>query len=95
MRLEHTDCALFRTSDVEGAPARVGSWVRVAAPGEDESRDPRFVGRTGLVTGLLYDDPARQYPFDPLVAVFVEGLGEELFFSHELSGLDREQALVL
>jgi hypothetical protein len=32
----------------------------------------------------VYDEPATQYPEDPLIQVHVEGLGEDLFFPEEL-----------
>jgi hypothetical protein len=71
-----------------GAPWRVGALVDVVGTGLDETLDERFVGRRGVVTGLLYDDPGSQMPDRPLVVVFVDGLGEELFFAGELRGAD-------
>lgn len=69
--------------DVEGAPARLGQQVTVVRTSNDDTVAPRFLGRTGTVTGLLYD-AQEQYPADPLVLVRVSDLGEDLFFPEEL-----------
>lgn len=84
MRLESDGRAVLVREDVAGAPARVGQWVLVDCAGEDSSVDERFEACVGVVTGFFYDDVAAQFPARPLVVVHVDGLGEELFFSHEL-----------
>ncbi len=83
---QHCDAfGLISDEDVPGAPLKIGQPVRVLADQvESETLDRRFVGRTGVVSGLVYDDPARQFPADPLVRVRVEGVGEDLFFLEEL-----------
>jgi hypothetical protein len=71
--------------DVEGAPVRLGEWVRIAGePALEDSVDRRFLGHRGRVVALVYDAPREQFPADPLVQVHVEDLGEELFFVREL-----------
>lgn len=74
-----------------GAPWRIGAVVDVVGTQVDDSLDERFVGRRGVVTGLFYDDPCSQLPRNPLVVVFVDGLGEELFFAGELKSATQEQ----
>jgi CarS bacterial SH3 domain len=56
----------------------------------DDTADERFSGLRGLVTGLLYDDPRVQAPHSPLIVVWVEGLGEEVFFPEELKRVARQ-----
>lgn len=77
---------LVVTAPVAGAPYRVGDHVRVApTAAHSETADPRFIGKAGIVEALVFDDPARQYPQDPLLQVRVAGLGRDLFFAHELT----------
>ncbi len=78
------DPSLILTVDVDGAPVRMGAVVRIADTSPDGTFDPRFLGRTGTVVALVYDEPFRQYPADPLIKVRVRGLGEDLFFVGEL-----------
>lgn len=78
------DPSLIVTQDVEGAPVRIGGRVKIVEASEDGSFSRRFLGRTGVVVGLVYDDPANQYPAEPLIQVRVQGLGEDLFFAQEL-----------
>ena len=68
--------------DVVGAPMRVGQRVTIARA-SDDSADQRFLGKRGVVRGLLYD-AAELYPHEPFVSVHVDGLGSDLFFPHEL-----------
>ena len=70
--------------DVTGAPLRIATRVRVVADSDDQTVDERFLGRTGVVRGLLFDAP-QQFPHDPLIIVSVEGLGDDVFFAGELS----------
>lgn len=84
MRLESQGGALVVREDVAGAPVRLGQRVHVDGDEEDGSLDERFVDCVGVVTGFLYDDVPSQFPQRPLVLVHVDGLGEELFFAHEL-----------
>ncbi|MFO0600450.1 MAG: Carotenogenesis protein CarS [Myxococcaceae bacterium] len=70
--------------DVDGAPLGIGARVVVAASALDESADERFGDRVGTVTGYVYDCPDEQYPHCPLVLVRVPGVGEDVFFVHEL-----------
>ncbi len=77
------DDAMLVRENLSGAPFAIGSMVDVVRC-RDESGDERFCGQRGTVTGLLYDDPVAQVPFEPLVLVRVDGLGEELFFPSEL-----------
>ncbi|MCA2976833.1 MAG: Carotenogenesis protein CarS [Myxococcaceae bacterium] len=76
--------AVFSRTDIAGAPLRVGQPVVVVCSDDDDSADERFHGCRGEVAGLLYDDPARQFPSNPLVLVAVAALGEEWFFLSEL-----------
>ncbi|MFP2933966.1 Carotenogenesis protein CarS [Pyxidicoccus sp. 3LG] len=78
------DPSLILCSDVEGAPVRIGEAVKVVSSSADGTISLRFLGQTGVVVGLVYDDPDTQYPEDPLIQVHVEGLGEDLFFPEEL-----------
>lgn len=79
------DPSLILTADVDGAPVRMGTVVRISESSLDGTFDPRFLGRTGVVVALVYDEPLRQYPADPLIKVRVHGLGEDLFFPGELA----------
>ncbi|WNG19726.1 Carotenogenesis protein CarS [Cystobacter fuscus] len=76
--------SLILAHDVEGAPVRIGEPMRISLSASEESLDKRFQGRWGIVVALVYDDPHRQYPHEPLVKVRVEDLGEDLFFPWEL-----------
>ncbi|MCY1022697.1 Carotenogenesis protein CarS [Pyxidicoccus sp. MSG2] len=78
------DPSLIVCSDVDGAPVRIGETVKVVSRSDDGTISQRFLGHTGVVVGLVYDDPASQYPEDPLIQVHVKGLGEDLFFPEEL-----------
>lgn len=78
------DPSLIVCSDVEGAPVRIGESVKIVSDSPDGTVGQRFLGRTGVVVALVYDDPAAQYPEDPLIQVQVDGLGEDLFFPEEL-----------
>jgi hypothetical protein len=78
------DPSLIICSDVDGAPVRIGESVKVVSRSADDTISQRFLGRTGVVVGLVFDDPATQYPEDPLIQVRVDGLGEDLFFPEEL-----------
>ncbi|MDC0711277.1 Carotenogenesis protein CarS [Stigmatella sp. ncwal1] len=81
------DPSLIVTVDVEGAPVRIGEPVRIVTASQEDSVDQRFLGRTGIVVALVFDDPWLQYPADPLIRVRVHGLGEDLFFVRELDGV--------
>ncbi|WP_425538001.1 Carotenogenesis protein CarS [Myxococcus stipitatus] len=70
--------------DVEGAPVHIGDRVTVVPDSTDGTISPGFLGRTGTVVALVYDDPIQQYPTDPLIQVRVDGLGDDLFFLDEL-----------
>ncbi len=76
--------SLIVVDDVDGAPVRIGETVRVVSSASDDSMDEGFLGRTGVVVALVFDDPRSQYPRDPLIQVRVEELGEDLFFAEEL-----------
>ncbi|MCP3137936.1 Carotenogenesis protein CarS [Pyxidicoccus xibeiensis] len=78
------DPSLILCSDVEGAPVRLGESVKIVSSSADGTISLSFLGQTGVVVGLVFDDPATQYPQDPLIQVRVEGLGEDLFFPEEL-----------
>ncbi|NMO14764.1 Carotenogenesis protein CarS [Pyxidicoccus fallax] len=78
------DPSLIVCSDVDGAPVRIGEAVRIVSRSDDGTISQRFLGHTGVVVALVYDDPTTQYPADPLIQVQVEGLGEDLFFAEEL-----------
>ncbi|MCE9670324.1 Carotenogenesis protein CarS [Myxococcus stipitatus] len=78
------DPSLIVSSDVEGAPVRIGEHVKVVSASSDGTITPGFLGRMGVVVALVYDDPTHQYPTDPLIQVRVDGLGEDLFFPEEL-----------
>lgn len=70
--------------NVDGAPVRMGEPVLILPTMQSGSLDERFLGRRGVVVALVYDEPGRQYPHEPLVQVRVEDLGEDLFFPWEL-----------
>lgn len=72
--------------NVDGAPLAIGAWVRIDSA-LDATADARFAGRKGAVTGYVYDAPTEQYPHRPLVLVWVDGLGEDVFFVDELRTL--------
>jgi hypothetical protein len=78
------DPSLILTEDVDGAPARIGQVVKIVESSEDGSIGQSFLGRTGVVVALVFDEPSTQYPRDPLIQVRVKGLGEDLFFAREL-----------
>lgn len=78
------DPSLIVIEDVEGAPVRIGDVVRIAPQSSESSIDRRFLGRTGVVVALVFDDPRLQYPEDPLIQVLVHDVGEDLFFLEEL-----------
>ncbi|NTX17577.1 Carotenogenesis protein CarS [Myxococcus sp. CA056] len=78
------DPSLIVSTDVDGAPVRIGEPVTVISASSDGTISPGFLGRTGTVVALVYDDPGLQYPSDPLIQVRVDGLGEDLFFPDEL-----------
>jgi hypothetical protein len=81
------DPSLIITVDVEGAPVRIGERVRIVPVSPERTVDERFLGRSGTVVALVFDDPWLQYPVDPLIRVRVPGLGEDLFFVRELEGI--------
>jgi len=76
--------ALHLKDPVPDAPVQPGNRVMVLLDCADGSADTRFHGSCGEVIGLLFDDPAHQFPTRPLVEVRVEGLGSEWFFMSEL-----------
>ena len=78
------DPSLILSEDVEGAPVRIGETVKVVSSAMNDSLNTHFLGRSGVVVALVYDEPRRQYPRDPLIQVRVEGLGDDLFFAEEL-----------
>ncbi|WIG97612.1 Carotenogenesis protein CarS [Myxococcus sp. SDU36] len=78
------DPSLIICQDVDGAPVRIGATVKVVPHSGDGTISQRFLGKTGIVVGLVFDDPATQYPDDPLIQVRVKGMGEDLFFPEEL-----------
>lgn len=67
---------------VSGAPFRPGQRVQVAHS-DDVTADARFFGGFGVVVGLVYDDPYRQFPSLPMVLVELHG-EEDVFFPAEL-----------
>ncbi|WP_225412708.1 Carotenogenesis protein CarS [Stigmatella hybrida] len=88
------DPSLILTVDVEGAPVRIGERVRIVPTSPEGSVDERFLGHTGIVVALVFDDPWLQYPADPLIRVRVSGLGEDLFFVRELEGISERAGLL-
>ncbi len=78
------DPSLIVYEDVEGAPVRIGETVKIVSASSDGTLSRLFLGRTGVVVSLVFDDPAVQYPEDPLIQIRVEGVGEDLFFAEEL-----------
>jgi hypothetical protein len=78
------DPSLIVTVDVEGAPVRMGERVKIVEDSADGTIGRRFLGCTGVVVALVFDDPSAQYPQDPLIRVQVPGVGEDLFFAEEL-----------
>jgi hypothetical protein len=78
------DPSLILNEDVDGAPVRMGASVMIVRTEPDDAVFERFLGRVGVVVALVYDDPATQYPMDPLIQVRVHGVGEDLFFAGEI-----------
>ncbi|MCY1077595.1 Carotenogenesis protein CarS [Archangium lansingense] len=78
------DSSLIVFEDVEGAPVRIGETVKLVSTSADGSMNRRFLGQTGVVEALVFDDPDLQFPHDPLIQVRVGDLGEDLFFPEEL-----------
>ena len=78
------DPSLIVVEDVEGAPVRIGETVKIGGASADGSMNRHFLGRTGVVVALVYDEPRVQYPGDPLIQVRVDDVGEDLFFPEEL-----------
>jgi hypothetical protein len=78
------DVSLIVVVDVEGAPVRIGERVKIISHSADDSMNRRFLGKTGVVVALVFDDPDLQYPYDPLIQVRVDDAGEDLFFPEEL-----------
>lgn len=78
------DAALIVFEDVEGAPVRIGERVKIVRHSADDSMNRRFLGHTGVVVALVFDEPDLQYPHDPLIQVRVDDVGEDLFFPEEL-----------
>lgn len=78
------DPSLIVTVDVEGAPVRIGERVKIVQESADGTIRRKFLGRTGVVVALVFDEPSLQYPQDPLIQVHVPGVGEDLFFAEEL-----------
>ena len=76
--------ALHVKEALPNAPLQPGARVLVLLDCHDASADLRFHGACGEVVGLLFDDPAQQFPTLPLVEVTVPGLGVEWFFMDEL-----------
>lgn len=81
---------VFRRN-VTGAPLKLDARVEISKS-LDSSADPRFLGRTGVVSGYVYDSPQEQFPHRPMVLVTVDGLGEELFFTEELCAVRAQSA---
>ncbi|WNG37594.1 Carotenogenesis protein CarS [Archangium violaceum] len=78
------DPSLIVVENVDGAPVRIGETVKLVNASLDGSVNRRFLGRTGVVVALVFDEPSRQYPHDPLIQVRVDDIGEDLFFPEEL-----------
>lgn len=78
------DPSLIVVEDVEGAPVRMGETVKIVSALADGSMDRGFLGRTGTVVALVFDEPRLQFPHDPLIQVRVDDVGEDLFFPEEL-----------
>ncbi|WNG48036.1 Carotenogenesis protein CarS [Archangium minus] len=78
------DPSLIVVENVDGAPVRIGETVKLVNASSDGSVNRRFLGRTGVVVALVFDEPSRQYPHDPLIQVRVDDIGEDLFFPEEL-----------
>ena len=76
--------ALHLTREVPHAPVQPGARVLVLVDWRDDSADTRFHGACGEVVGLLFDEPASQFPARPLIEVAVPGLGSDWFFAGEL-----------
>lgn len=75
-----TSSFVIRTT-VDGAPLRLGQPVMILCR-DDETADERFHGRRGVVSGYFADDVS-------MVAVEVDGLGEDWFFADELVEVTR------
>lgn len=70
---------------------KLGARVQISSS-LDSTADARFQGRTGVVSGYVYDSPKEQFPHRPMLLVVVEALGEELFFAEELRALQDGKA---
>ena|SRR5258708_35879653 len=70
--------------DVDGAPFKIGDRVRVTR-GTDETFDPSYKGRVGIVEYLEYGCGCGQsYPQDPMIGVRFRGDVDE-FWREELA----------
>lgn len=78
------DPSLIVVEDVEGAPVRIGETVKIGSCLVEGSMNRHFLGRSGVVVALVFDEPRLQYPHDPLIQVRVDDIGEDLFFPEEL-----------
>ncbi len=77
------------TTDVPGAPFRIGDKVRVVR-GTDETFDRRFLRRVGIIEHFEYSCGCGQtYPNDPMIGVKFRSSEVEEFWQEELKLLDR------
>jgi hypothetical protein len=71
--------------DVEGSPYRIGERIIIKGS-EDETFDPVYLGRTGIVKYLEYGCGCGQsYPLDPMIGVEFDNGTTAEFWREELS----------
>jgi hypothetical protein len=81
----HPCGAVQRRFNIPGAPFHIGARVLVVGPG-DETFDPKYLGKTGVVEYYEYDCGCGQtFPEDPMIGVrFANGSKQE-FWKEELA----------
>jgi hypothetical protein len=80
------------TTDVRGAPFKIGTSVRVVQL-TDETANRAWLGRTGTVKFFSYDCGCGQtYPSDPMIGVESARGKVEEFWKEELRPVSRRHA---
>ena len=78
-------------ADVKGAPFKIGNAVRVTR-GSDETFDPSYRGRVGIVEYLEYECGCGQsYPHDPMIGVRFRNAVAEFWREELKSKSDRSR----
>jgi hypothetical protein len=70
--------------NVKDAPFRIGELVRVLSS-EDDTFDPTYRGRVGIVKYLEYECGCGQsFPLDPMIGIEFDNMAVEEFWREEL-----------